>query len=155
MPLPETEVTVALVDLLTSEWGSTSIAVDETFKPAWISTGWWNEETPNPQITLTNVSEPTDPDGLAAGGGLAAWVDGTLDCNVWVPYARESYASQGVAKDFRWQLTRRVHAIVEANQTGTGALTRLETGAIRRNPGEEPPPFRMLIEISFQYRTAP
>lgn len=159
MPLPATEVNIQIRDLLKNEWDGdgSHISVSETFDTAWISTGWWDEETPNPEITLTGVTEPTDPDGLASGKGLSSWVDGTIDCNVWVPYDRENYASQGVAKDFRWDLTRKVHAIIEENQQGEGTtdLTRLETGNIQRNPVEEPPPFRMLIPIGFVYRSAP
>lgn len=154
MPLPETEVNVELRDLLLQEWDSNSITVAQEFDTAWISTGWWDEETPNPQITLTVQSEPTDPDGLTPTG-LSSWVDGTIHCNVWIPYEGDEYESQGVAKNFRWDLTRKVHSIIEQNQQGHGSMTRLATGILRRNPTDPPPPFRMLIPVNYQYRTAP
>lgn len=161
MPLPETEVNVQLRDLFVNEWSGdgSHTTVSQNFDTAWISTGWWDEETPNPQITLSSVTEPTGPTGLAPGKGLGSWVDGVLDCNIWVPYDRDEYSSQGVAKDFRWDLTRKVHAIIEENQRGesshTPDLTRLETGDLQRNPADPPPPFRMVVPIGFQYRTAP
>lgn len=161
MPLIETEVNVEIRDLLISEWDSNPIAISQTFDTAWISTGWWDENTPNPEVTLTSVSEPTGPNGLAANGGLSSWIDGSLQCDVWVPYDRDTYASQGVAKNFRWDLTRKIHSIIEENQQGTvddagnPVLTRLETGTLQRDPVEPPPPFRMRIPIGFQYRTAP
>lgn len=157
MPLPETEVNVAIKDLLVDEWDADPITVGETFKTAWISTGTLDEEDNHAEITLRAVSEPTGPTHLASGGGLASWVDGTVDCNVWVPYDREAYTSSGVAKDFRNDLKRKVHSIIEDNQEGTGELTRLVTGTIRGDAEIErsPPPFSALIPIQFQYRSAP
>lgn len=160
MPLLDTEPSLIVRDLLRSGWDDTN--VDETFKQAWINTGWWDEDTPNPQVTLSATIEDTSPDGIHPGGkGLTSWVDGSIDCNVWVPYVSANYASQGVAKDFRWDLVKEVHRIVENNQTGTtddagnAELTRLETGDIQRDPVESPPPFRALIPIGFQYHTQP
>lgn len=160
MPLVETEPNVIVRDLLADNWDSSN--VDETFKTAWIGTGWFDEDQPNAQVTLTGVSEDTSPTAIVPdGSGLSSWVDGVLDCNVWVPYDRESYTSAGVAKGFRWDLVREVHRIIENNQTGTTddsgdtELTRLETGNIRRNPTGPPPPFRALIPVGFQYRTEP
>lgn len=160
MPLLDTEPVVIVRNVLVDNWDSSNI--DETFKPAWINTGWWDEETPNPQITLTETSEDTSPDGIHPGGkGLTSWVDGSIDCNVWVPYDRDNYASQGVAKGFRWDLVKEIHRIIENHQTGTtddsgnAELTRLETGNIQRDPADPPPPFRALIPIGFQYHTRP
>lgn len=155
MPLVDTEVNVQIMNLLQDQWDSS--AIDQSFDAdAWISTGWWDEETPNPQVTLTVYSEPTDPDGMASdGSGLTSWVDGVVHCNVWVPYRRDEMASQGAAKQMRWQLTRQIHGIIEDNQRGVNSLSRLDTGELRRDPSEEPPPFRMLIPIGFQYYTSP
>jgi len=156
MTLLDTEATVEIRNLLIDNWDVSNIG--QPFDTAWISTGWWDEETPNPQITLTEVSENTSPDAIVPdGSGLSSWVDGQIQCDVWVPYDRENYSSQGVAKDFRWDLIREVHRIVENNQQGesTTDLNRIETGDIQRDPVEEPPPFRALIPIGLQYRTAP
>jgi hypothetical protein len=157
VPLPATEANVAIKDLLANEWNGDPITVSKTFKTAWISTGTFDEENSHAQITLRTVSEPTGPTHLAPGGGLASWVDGTVDCNVWVPYDREAYTSSGKVKGFRYDLKRKVHSIIEDNQEGTGELTRLVTGTIRDDVEIErsPPPFSALIPIQFQYRSAP
>lgn len=160
MPLLDTEVNVEIRNLLINEWASNQIVVTQPFDTAWISTGWWNEDTPNPQITLTVQTEPTDPDGLTPTG-LSSWVDGFVQCDVWIPYESDTYESQGLAKEFRWDLTRKVHSIIEQNQQGTvdsdgnPVLTRLETGVLERNPTDSAPPFRMMIPVGYQYRTAP
>lgn len=161
MPLLETEVNVEIRNLLIDEWESNHIEAPTDFDTTWISTGWWNEDTPNPQVTLSNVTEFTGPDGLTPSG-LSAWVDGEVQCDVWIPYhSNDDFASEGEAKIYRWDLTRKIHSIIEQNQTGTvdeanePVLTRLETGELRRNPVDPPPPYRMLIPIGFQYRSAP
>lgn len=157
MPLPETAAKIQIRNLLVAEWDSSSI--DQEFKTAWISTGWWDESSPNPQVTITGVTEDTSPDAIVPdGSGLSSWVDGSVDINVWAPL-NDDMASEGVAKDFRYQLKREVHRIIEANPRGeaTASLTRLETGDMADDTeiGRDPPPYSALIPVGFQYRTAP
>jgi len=154
MPLPDKEPNVTIRDLLQDKW--TDSHIDGDFDTAWIGTGWWDESTPNPQVTVTSDDLPTGPDGLAAGGtGLSSWVDGTIDVNAWVPYDSSKSYTTGEAKDLRWSLTREIHRIVENNQSGWGPLSRIVTATIRRNPSDDPPPYRMYIPVNIQFRTAP
>lgn len=160
MPLLEDEPNLIVRDLLVTKFDSTNVS--QQFETRWISTGWWDEDSPHPQITVTGVDLDTSPDAMdATGKGLVSWADGLLDCNVWVPDDEDEYGSTGAAKKFRWDLTREVHRIIEANSEGTTddngnpELTRLETGSIIRNPGVEPPPFVMLVPIGYQFETRP
>lgn len=161
MPLPESEPAFEIVNLLVDEWNDANIDPQFTFKTAWISTGWWDEATPNPQITFSNAREDTTPDGMhPTGQGGTADVAGIVDCNVWVPDS-DDYASSGVAKDFRYDLKWEAHRIINEHQTGieaddgTRLLTRLNTGVMRDDPVDPPPPYRTLIEVHFAYHTVP
>lgn len=164
MTLLATEANVEIRNLLIDNWDSNSISLSQNFNKAWIHTGWYDESNNNPQISLTGVSEDTSPDGIVPNGtGLSSWVDGSIDCNIWVPYPDDTYSynSQGEAKQFRHELKRKVHSIIENNQSGTTdnsntpVLTRIETGDIQNDPTNEPPPFRSLVPINYQYYSSP
>ena len=161
MPLLETEPNLIIQGLLTGQWDSTNVGRE--FKTAWISTGDYDNDAPNPEITLDAFEDDTTPDGIdPSGAGLTSWVDGVGDIQVWVPYITDEYDSSGQARGFRWDLATEVHRILENNQSGTtddngdAQLTRIEPGSINRFVGEgEPVIYRATIPVGYQYHTAP
>lgn len=148
--------------LLINQWDSTNIdvAFDETAR---ISTGWWDDSSPAPQITLSGTNENTSPTGIdPSTGNLTSWVDGILYADVWVAADRD--ATSGLnPKKLRWQLRWEVHRIIGANQDGTMTdagepqLTRLETGRVREHieNDDSPTVLRYRIAIGYQYHARP
>lgn len=161
MPLLEREPNVIVEDLLRSEWSQYSMA-PEHFESYWIHTGSYDEDSDHPEVSMGNVIEPTDPNSLDPSGiGLSSWVDGIIDCNVWVPNDSRRLDDMNAGL-YRWQVTRQIHHIIEQNQEGTTyngepELVRLDTGELQRfaETDSEPTLLRMLIPIGFLYRTAP
>lgn len=157
----DTEPSVIIRDLLANQWDSSN--VDGTFDTAWIGTGWWDEETPNPQITLSGMTETRDPTGIDPnGGGFTSWVDGAVDCNVWIPNDRD--ATGGVnPKQHRWQLDSEIQRIIRANSTGTTdsdgypQLTRLDLGEARYfvEESDSPVVFRATVPIGYAWHARP
>lgn len=156
------EPSVIVSNLLQSEWNGANI--DGSFDAGKrISTGWWSEDSPHPQITVTPVDEDTSPTGLdPSSGGLTSWVSGSLDCNVWV--ANDYDSTGGVhPRTLRWQLRREVQRIIMHNQQGTTTdsgdpeLTRLETGVVRGlvETDSEPVVYRYVVPVGYVWHARP
>ena len=156
--LIDEEPAVIVKKLLETQWDSTNI--DGTFDHTKrISTGWWNEDNPHPQITVTPVDEDTSYTGInPATGNPTSWVDGALDVNVWV--AHDYDATGGIhPRTHRWQLRLEVQWILGANSEGTTdengnpQLTRLEPGRIRGDveDDENPVVYRYIIPVLYQW----
>lgn len=161
MPLLEEEPAVIIRNLLVTNWNAANIG--EPFEEAWVSTGRYDNSTSHAEVTLTTFSEDTSPDGIdPSGKGLTSWVDGVGQIGVWVPLT-DDYASAGVAKDFRYDLKREVHRILENNQEGTTdsngdpQLTRIETGSIEQfiEDNDSPPIYRAVVPVGYQYHSKP
>jgi len=155
-------------DLLQSEWDSSAITA-EFDADARIHKGWYDENVPVPQISVTPASETTSAAGIdATGAGTIDDVDGILDVNVWVPYHRNSsdersqFSSPGLARKHRFELKMQVWNIIKDNEQGTmyngeRELADLAVG----NPEEDaetddtPLKYRALVPVGYLWHVEP
>lgn len=159
--LLDREPAVIVKRLLETEWDATNI--DGTFDASKrISTGWWEEDNPYQQITVTPVSEDDSYTGIdPSGKGPTSWVDGILDCNVWVPHDRDVTSVH--PRSHRWELTREARGIIRANAEGTTdengnpELTRLEPGRVRWLVDDDSSPvvYRTQLRVRYQWHARP
>jgi hypothetical protein len=114
-----------LKDLLISEWpaNATTQGYDAD---AHTHTGWFDDNHPHVQISVTPESETHNYTAFdPTGAGLVGDVDGVAVINVWVPYFRDTddprsqFDSAGIAKDHRFQLKMQCWSIIHDNQQGT------------------------------------
>ena len=159
--MTDEESNVVLVGMLLDEWNTDNI--DAPFdQEARISTGWWNEDNPHPQITATGITEDPSYTGMnPSGNGATSWVDGTVDINVWV--ANERSATGGLhPKILRHQLKEEVLRIIRMHDTGyeytdpdggTHFLTRVEPTDVSAEVEDDDDPvvFRYTIETAYNY----
>lgn len=159
--MTDEESSVILVGMLIDGWDSNNIdvAFDENAR---ISTGWWSEDNPHPQITVSNIAEDPSYDGInPSGSGATSRVNGTADTNVWVANDRD--ATSGLhPKILRFQLRKEVERIIRDNAEGfqytdpdggTHFLTRVEPTGVDSDvdTDKEPTLFQYTIETSYVY----
>lgn len=159
--MTDEEANVVIIGMFLDTWDSANIdtAFDETSR---ISTGWWNEDNPHPQITVSNVAEDPSYTGInPRGTGATSWVDGSVDVNVWVANDRD--ATGGLhPRILRHQLRKEVERIIRVHDTGyeytdpdggTHFLSRVEPTGTRSEAmtDDDPTLFRYLIETSYVY----
>lgn len=114
------------------------------FDPAaWIHTGWYTFDNPNPQVTVTQMREGSSSgtgwNAIGAGGELVEWVDGRLNVDVWVREGDtdpDEYTDGVNPKKYGEELARRVQLVMHVNSRGTTyngepELNRLGTGTLR------------------------
>lgn len=157
----EEEPGVIIKNLLQAEWDATNI--DGSFDASRrLSTGWWDEENPYTQITVSGMSEDRSPTGIdPGGGGFTSWADGTLDVNIWVPNDRDTTGGLH-PKSHRWELDREVQRIFGRNSEGTTSddgspqLTRIESGESTYSVDDgDPVIFRARIRVGYQHHIRP
>lgn len=166
MPLIEREPNVVVIDLLEDQWEDDNISGE--FDTSWISTGWWNEDSSNPQVTLTQSNPNTRPNGLdPTGRGFTSFVEGSISCNIWSPSVRSEDGTDwkygANPKTLRWDLVREIHRIIENNQDGTTdsqgnpELVSIRTGrfTLSEEPGETMVVYRATLPIDYMFHTRP
>lgn len=142
-------------DLLRNNWDASNTALSSAPK---IHTGWYDDSSESPQVTVTN------PDEGALGGGDTGYVatqgdgggpvqerDGVLLVNGWAG-SRETTSQnpKKVAFDLREEIGR----IIGANYSGVDHLNRLAVGTTRQLVDDDRTPavYRYEVTVSYGYR---
>lgn len=149
--------TLTFYDLMRNNWNSdnTSISSDPNF-----STGWFDQDATNPQVTVTGLDEGAIFGGVAPfsgiqgdGSGPVQEFSGTVEVNVWS--SRELNSSVNPKKavhEFAEEVTR----IVNANTLTATDLRYIGVGTKRFivDTDAEPAVFRYSLEVNYVYRRA-
>lgn len=139
------------------EWGGFDWLIDDHFDvDAWAHTGWYDNSSPYPQVTVifdsANPGTATGFDAVTGDGGKSAILENTAYVDTWVPADREH--TDGINhKQYAWQLRLRCELILldHADVTGDHPWHSLGTGEIRspEEPDDTPIGSRWRIPVLF------
>lgn len=164
---------VIVLDVLQRDWNAQALvdarswAIDGSFRDdRWIHTGWYDDSNPNPQVTISGVSEDNgSPTGWTSinprTGDPTSWEDGRVYADVWVRGDRDT--TDGInPKQYASQLAQRVELVIGHNAEGTTyngqrELYRLGTGQKREPnaPEQDPVDHRYRVPVLYGYRRTP
>lgn len=144
--MPSREPVVIVRELLMNEWDDTATALGST--PT-VHTGWYDDSSTSPQITVTNPDENTINGGdtgyaamNSATGSGAQLIDGIMLVNAWAGTRAdlEGEGSNGEdlnPKQLRWQMKEEVERITRAYSSGYTDSGNVELSYIvpRRSTG--------------------
>jgi len=141
--MPDKEPIVYLRDALKADWDNTNTSLTEDPR---IHTGWYDESSTSPQITITNPNENainggnTGYSGMNPSSGSASQIiDGVAIVNSWAG-TREDLQGEGSGgadinpKQLRWEMKEEIERIARSYSSGyTSGGTLQLTYIVPRN----------------------
>lgn len=152
-----TDPKIVVKDLLTTHWAASSTSsVTPTF-----GTGWFNEESKYPQVTITDPRENPSAGGetgyrgiKADGSGPTQTMLGTLDVNVWSTRDASAVNPKQLVFEFSEEVKRIVRKFYTATTVSDAGLQWLAWGGRleRVDSDVRPAVFRYLCEVRYSYQ---
>jgi hypothetical protein len=160
---------VVIMNLLADHWNDDSVTteyadrwddfewrIDDHFDTNWIHTGWYDNSSNNPQVSVifdsSNPGTSTGYDATTGTGGKSAQLENTAYIDTWVQSNREQTGGIN-PKMYAWQLRLRCELIIldHAEPGGDHPWQFLGTGEIRspEEPEETPIGSRWRIPVLF------
>lgn len=147
---------LTIKNLLATNWTASNTSnVTPTF-----GTGWFNEESKHPQVTVTDRNDTPIRGGETGyqaiksdGSGPTQTIIGTANVNVWSTRDANSVNP----KQLTHEMAEEVQRIVLANYNGSGDLRWLAWGGAleRVDTQVRPAVFRYLCEVRYSYQRSP
>ena len=139
---------ITLYSALKNNWSLTGDLAPDKVR---FSTGWYDDEFEDLQVTITEAYSRDQPFELGYG---TVRVYGAYQVDIWVKASRVTGSGPGKAKDSKWKMRDEVKKIFKANLTGLTDLEYVVLDQVGRDLDEldrAPPLLRYSLLVSVIY----